>query len=96
MMRRRKLILTAHKNRLRAFLWCSSGCESALQGGDTVPFLAGELRPHVLQSNQAPVTQLRHNAAKEINTYFLKKQVPSLGGTWQEDPQPAQPPGTVL
>ena len=64
MMWPRKLILTARENRLRAFLWCSSGCEPALQGGDTATSLVGELRPHMLQSNQAHVRQLRHNAAK--------------------------------
>lgn len=63
------------------------------KAGDTVPSLVGELRPHVLQSNQAPVTQLRHNAAKEINTCFLKSKFRVWVGPGRRTPSPPSLPG---
>lgn len=96
MMRRRKLILTAGKNRRRAFLWCSGGCESALQGGGhgSVPGRGTETPCAAEQPGPCDATKTQRS--QRDKHLFFKKQVPSLGGTWQEDSQPAQPPRTVL
>ena len=96
MMRSRKLILTAWKNRLRVFPWCSGGCESALQGGghSSVPGRGTETPCAAEQPGPCDATKTQRSQIDEH--LFFKKQVPSLGGTRQEDSQPAQPPRTVL